>query len=315
MNFMQYLFLFFCGTFLLLPTSGQAQSLNPLTLRFAYQDRLGSVIPAIAVQQGFFQDEGLEVITQQFNSGPACAEALYSGSADLAGMGDTAALIMAARLPNIRILASHATGEHRHRVMVKAGSPLRTLQDLAGKSVGLKKGTSTHGGLLLALTKAQVPRTALTFVDLTPPTQVEALAAGSIDAFAASEPTPAVAEMRGAKELATLGGLGNEYPILLVAKDSWIKANTESLTRFFRALRRAQAYTADHPDEIVALMARQSGLDPKATRQAMARHNYALRLDQAIISSLEQTAAFLAQEKIIEHAPDLAVVIEDRFLR
>ncbi len=310
MNIARLVFWSLLGAALTLPAPGWTENLK---LRFAYQDRIGSVIPAVAVRQGFLAQEGLDVATLQFNSGPACSEALYSGAADIAGMGDTAALIIAARASNMRLLASHATGEHRHRIMVRTDSPLTRLTDLAGKSVGVKKGTSTHGGLLLALIKAGVSD--VTLIDLSPPTQVEALNAGSIDALAASEPTPSAAELKGARELTTLGGLGNAYPIMLVAKKSFIDANPEALARFFRALRRAEAYIAANPEDVVRFMAEQSGLELETTRKAMAQHVYKLRLDSSITSSLEQTADFLEREHIIEHKPDLATIIEARFMR
>ena len=310
MNFPRVIFWSLLGAVLTLPAPGWTENLK---LRFAYQDRIGSVIPAVAVRQGFLAQEGLDAATLQFNSGPACSEALYSGAADIAGMGDTAALIIASRASDMRLLASHATGEHRHRIMVRTGSPLTRLTDLAGKSVGVKKGTSTHGGLLLALVKAGVSDVNL--IDLNPPTQVEALGAGSIDALAASEPTPSAAELKGARELATLGGLGNAYPIMLVAKKSFIDANPEILARFFRALRRAEAYIAANPEDVVRFMAEQSGLDLETTRKAMTRHVYKLRLDSGITSSLEQTAEFLEREHILDRKPDLATIVEAKFMR
>jgi len=46
----------------------------------------------------------------------------------------------------------------------------------------------------------------------------EALSAGSIDAYVASEPTPSLAEARGARVMGTPGGLGNSYPLLTVQR-------------------------------------------------------------------------------------------------
>ena len=283
-------------------------------VRFAYQDRAGSVLPMLAVEKKFFEAAGIMVESYQFNNGPACAEALYTGAADVAGMGDTAAIILIAKRPDVAVLASHATGERRHRVMVAANAPLASLADLRGKRIGVKKGTSTYGGLLAALARDGVAPDAVTIVDLPPPTLLEALAAGSIDAFAASEPTPSVAEGKGARELTDLGGLGNEYPILLVARKAYVAANGPALAQFFAALNTAQAYAVAHPDEVAGLVAAQSGLQLETTRSVLARHAYSLRADAAIAASLAQTAAFLEREKIIDHAPDMAAAMDGRFV-
>ncbi|MFU2208874.1 ABC transporter substrate-binding protein [Solidesulfovibrio sp. C21] len=298
----------------MLMSCGAALAGGDPSLRLAYQDRIGSVMPIIALHEGYFKQEGLDLKPLQFSSGPACSEALYSGAADVAAMGDTAALIMAARASGMVMLASHATGEGRHRIMVRADSPLQTLADLKGKKLGVKKGTSTYGGVLAALDKAGIPAGSVEIIDLSPPTMTEALFAGSIDAFAASEPTPSVAETKGARQLVDLSGLGNEYPIMLLARKKYVAANKKALTLFFAALKKAAAYAAAHPEETARIMAAQTGLPLPATKAALARHVYRLRLDDGIVKSLSATADFLVREKVIPAAPDMAVVIDREFV-
>ncbi len=278
-------------------------------LRFAYQDRIGSVLPLIAVDKGLFAEEGVRIRPLRFSNGPACAEALYTGAADIGAMGDTAAIIIAVRNPNFVIIGSHATGEHRHRVMVRNDATLRTLAALRGKRIGVKKGTSTHGGLLAALDKAGISLEAVTLVDLPPTTMVDALLAGSIDAFAASEPTPSVAEQKGARQLLTLGGLGNDYPILLLADRKILQREQSRMQGFVRALRKAQQFVVEHPEETAVLVAKKTGLPLEATRRAMQRHTFRLCLDPPVVKSLQQTARFLEGQHLIDHVPDWPVVL------
>ncbi|BBO88660.1 ABC transporter substrate-binding protein [Desulfosarcina ovata] len=295
-------------------TGGTAGAGESASVRFAFQDRIGSVMPIVAVSKGFFAGEGLAVKPLRFSSGPACAEALYSGAADIGAMGDTTAVITVARSPRFTIVASHATGEHRHRIMIHGDSGFTRLDDLTGRRIGVKKGTSTYGGLLAALERAKLSQSMVQIVDLTPPIMSDALMAGSLDAFAASEPTPSVAEQKGARELITLGGLGNLYPILILANQDRFSADADVLIRFLRALRRAGVYAAEHPDETVALMAVETGLQADTTRKAMARHDYQLRLDQAIRASLAATAGFLKHQQIIDHVPDFNVSADSEYL-
>ncbi len=282
-------------------------------IRFAFQDRIGSVIPIIAHQRDLFAREGVEIDPLRFSSGPACAEALYSGAADVAAMGDTTAVITTARSSRFVIFASHATGEHRHRVMVRKGARIDSLADLKGKRLGVKKGTSTYGGLLSALNRAGIPVHTIEMIDLTPPTQVDALLAGSLDAFAASEPTPSIAEQKGARELTTLGGLGNSYPIVLLAKRDLIEKREPSIRRFVRALGSAGQYAATHPEETVRILAAETGLAPETVRRAMENHRYRLCLDESILSSLRQMAVFLREQAVIQKIPDFSGVVDRRF--
>jgi sulfonate transport system substrate-binding protein len=134
-------------------------------------------------------------------------------------MGDTAAIIITSRSDKFVIIASNAAGEHRHRIMVRKDSDIFTINDLKGKRIGVRKGTSTYGGLLDALEKANISPKEIDLIDLTPPIMIDALMVGSLDAFAASEPTPSAAEQKGARTLTTLGGLGNEYPLINISKE------------------------------------------------------------------------------------------------
>lgn len=285
------------------------------TLRFAFQDRIGSVIPITAEYHGFFTKAGLDVNTFRFNSGPACSEALFSGAADIGAMGDTTAVIITARSDRFVIIASHATGENRHRIMVKADSPARTIRDLKGKTLAVKMGTSTYGGLLSIFSKNGISASGVNLTDLTPPIMTEALLAGSINAFAASEPTPSLAEEKGARELATLGGLGNIYPILIVANRSWARTHPDIVRSFLTALKKAGNYANAHMTETMNLMASETGLTPKTTEQAMTHHQYRLRLDPEILDSLSQTAQFLKSQGIITTIPEVSVMSDKTYFQ
>ena len=294
--------------------SGKVGGSSDAPIQFAYQNRIGSAACIVAVEKGFLQEAGLNVEAFRFNSGPACAEALYSGSADIGAMGDTTALIASSRGAPLTIIGSHGAGEHRHRLVTMPDNGVSRPADLAGRRVAVKKGTSTYGGYLAWLKKNGVDPSEVDTMNMRPSEMPDALAAGSIDAFVASEPTPSLAEARGAEEVATMGGLGNEYPIFLLAKQSLLAHRPDEMRRFLRAIQRAERFIAERPEETARLLARITGLDAEVSRRAMQRHRYALRLDEAIRRSLRDTAEFLVSEGIIDSPPDLEEALDDAFL-
>ena len=277
---------------------------EPDLIRFAFQNRIGSAIPIIAVEKGFFRSEGLNVKPLRFSSGPECAEALYTGSADIGTMGDATAVIALAANPSLTILTSHGSGEHRHRVMTARNSSIRSFRDLHGRTVGIKKGTSTYGGFLKLLEREGMDPSSVGITDLSPAAMTEALLAGSIDAFAASEPTPSVAEERGCREVATLGDLGNHYPILMLAGKDYIEDNAVDIGRFLEALNKAAGFIAKNPEESATIVAEATGLQPVTAANAMKNHRYATGLDSLTLSSLLDTSRFLEEQNLIETAPD-----------
>ena len=294
----------------LLQACDEGGSTGPI--RFAYQNRVGSALCIAAVERGLFRKEGIAVKASRFNSGPACSEALYSGSADIAAMGDTTAIIAVSRSPAFRIIASHGAGEHRHRIVVREDSPLAAPEDLVTRRLAVKKGTSTYGGLLAFCDKAGIAIGDIRVIDMRPHEMTEALQAGSIDAFVASEPTPSLAEARGARELATLGGLGNKYPILLVARKNFLEQRPDEVARFMQAMKRAEEFVRDNPAETVALLSRISGLPRESARRAMGWHVYRLSLDANIRESLANTAEFLHSEVKIDAVPNWTLSLESR---
>jgi aliphatic sulfonates family ABC transporter substrate-binding protein len=290
------------GLGLALARSGNAETDG--ALRLAYQNRIGSGLCIVAVENNLFQQEGLSVRAFRFNSGPACAEALYSGSADIATMGDTTAVIAVSRDDRFRIIASHGAGEHRHRIVVRGDGTIRRPADLIGKRLAVKKGTSTYGGLLAFCAERNIALASISVVDMRPHEMTDALLSGSVDAFVASEPTPSIAEAKGARELATLGGLGNNYPILVVARADYLREHPAQVEAFLQAMRRAEHFITDQPEAAVATLAHVTGLAGEATRRAMGRHRYRLVLDKEIRRSLNATARFLLEQGTIEALPN-----------
>jgi aliphatic sulfonates family ABC transporter substrate-binding protein len=268
----------------------------------------------IAVEKGLFAEEGVTVKPLVFSSGPACSETLLAGSADIGTMGDTTAVIAVARSP-VKIIASHGGGEHRHRVIVAEGSAIRSPADLIGKRLAVKKGTSTYGGLLAWANSLELDLGSVKVTEMRPDDMADALLSGAVEAIVASEPTPSLVEQRGGRELATLGGLGNNYPILLVSRSEFLAAEPEAAKAFLRAMRRAALFIQDHPEQTAEIIAAKSGLLTDVAARAMAHHYYTVQLDQTTRSSLSAIADFLVSQEMLESAPDFSQTVDDRFLR
>ncbi len=285
-----------------------------LTITLAYQDRVADAASIIAVNKGFFAAEGLDVRPMIFSSGPACTEALIYGNADFGTMGDTTAIIATSQGRGLTIIASHGGGEHRHRLVVAKEGRFKTIHDLEGKRIGVKKGSSSHGGLLL-LARQQGLDFSDEIIDLAPRDQLLALATGELDAMVASEPTPSKAEADGfGRQLTTLGGLGNTYPIFLLVNGKFAAAHPDLVAKMIKGLSRATAFIADHPEEAAAIQAAQSGLAPGVIGRAMAYHHYGLSLDDSVQDSLAVTARFLKDTGRINRLPAWDEVIDRRYL-
>ncbi len=283
---------------------------------FAYQDRVADAASIIAVEKGYFKDEGLAIIPRMFSSGPECTEALTSGSAEFGTMGDTTGIIVSAKRGNsFKIVCSHGGGEHRHRIIVSNGSAINSISDMEGKRIGVKKGTSTHGGLLLFAKKHGLSINNA-IVDMSPSLQLTALAAGELDAIVASEPTPSQAEAGGyGHELATLGELHNTYPILLVVNSNFAEEHSEIVVKILKALIRARDFIKNNPERAAKIQSNITGLDAAIIKNAMSFHYYDVNMNDETRNSLRSMAEFLKRIGRINELPKFDKVIDGAYLK
>lgn len=285
-------------------------------IRFAVQDRMISALPLLALGKGYFKDQGLDIAASHFSNGPACAEALVNGEVDIATMGDVTTIITLAAHPHLKVIASHGTGERRHRLMVRMTSPYHSLADLKGKKIGVKRGTSSHGALLNALEKAGLSTDDVELVDL-PPTikgMIEPLLIGRVEAFVASEPTPSQSETLGARELLILTDEDNNYPIFLVADNDFLATRPHDVVLFLKALSQAEEFIRQNRKSAIHFLSDAIILDPTIIPHYLHWHKFDLRLDDKIITSLERTAAFLQNEQLINTIPDFTKTTTTEYL-
>lgn len=270
-------------------------------LHFAYQDRVVDLLSYLTIRNETFKTKGLDVKTSLFSSGPACVDALVFGGADVATMGDTAALILLSRFPGkYTILGSHGGGEARHKIIIPKESLNTSPVDLSNKKIGVKKGTSTHAGLMKYLSKNNV--TTFTLVDLDPTLLAEALASKEVDAVAASEPTPSqiVLKEKG-RVLADFSGLGSTWPVLLVTKNRFLETHKSDVTKFISAFLESEKQLKENPQ--LSYLLTNTGLSIKLIDETTASHQYKFHPLSEIKDSLNETAEFLKQENIIETIP------------
>ncbi len=274
-------------------------------IRFSYQDRIVDALNIIAVRKGFFQQEGLRLKTMRFSSGTACSETLFTGAADLGTLGGTPAVIALARRAPVVLVASHGCGENRHRIVVNPKSGIHAIHDLIGRRIAIKKGTCTYGGFLVFLKAKGIKMSQIHMVDMRPSEMPDALAAGSVDAICASEPTPSLCEVRGAQPLTTLGGLGNTYPVVLLVRKTFLKNHRPEVVRFLRAMMRAEAFMKTHHAEAVKIIAKATGLPEKIAAKAMAIHTYHVNMNQATVRSMKKIGRLLKGLGVIPRLPGI----------
>lgn len=292
--------------------TGVAGQALPLTVRLTYSEKACYLPVVVAIEEGFYAAEGLKVESKVVTGGIESAEALISGQADVGTMGDAPTAIVLSRSPNFRLICNQAVGERMHRIVVRNDSGIKTPRDLQGKRVAVQLGSSTHGAFLLYCRKHDVDVSKVNFVSLSPRDFPEAMVARQVDAIAGSEPWPGnvMAKCKDSHELANLKGLGNNYPLPIIADVRFLQAHPTVAAALVRGTRKAiELITAD-PKRAVGALAAKSGVPAERELKGRADYDFTVDLDEATVSSLQKTAEFLKSQKKIDKVPDVAALVD-----
>jgi len=156
----------------------------------------------VALEKGYFQEQGLKVTATPFESGTLIVDAMVAGRIDVnAGSGIIGHWLVEQNLPGtfkiFLVYGPLGPTDSSFVLMVAKDSPLKEMKDLKGKRVGTFPGITS-----LALAKAVLrphfdPNKEVTLIEIPPGNIVQALAAGQIDAYFTPEPFGMMAEAKG----------------------------------------------------------------------------------------------------------------------
>lgn len=297
------------SAFMGLLAAGQACAAD---CRLAYTAKVQYAPQILAFRNNWFEAKGIRFVPVDLgmSAGIAAAEALVSGSADAAVMGDAPAIIALASSFPCRLVCAYGGGENMHSLIVSEKSGIRKIEDLAGKRVGAHFGSSAHGGLELFLNRHGLAG-AVTLVNTPQKNLIEALASGSVDAILASEPAPSLAleKAPGSRKLTTLAGLGNEYPLMLVVSEKFAREYPEAVAGLVEGTRKGVDFINRDRAAAAAELAKATGIAPRVEERSLGNLTWKVAMDKRIVDSLVQTAEFLHRTGRLKNVPDIAAKV------
>lgn len=248
-------------------TTETETTVEPVTLNIGYMNNYGSLWSLMAAQEmGYFEDQGITLNLISFDSGPNIIAAMEGGSVDIGYIGDGAHRLCAEGSASIITLSHISNGD-----AVIGGPNVKTIADLAGKTVAYSSGTTSENILVQALATEGMTMDDITAMDMDASAIVTAMLSGQVDACAIWSP----------QSTTVLDELGDDATILAdnvmfadqsIALSSWIvlpsslEEDHDVLVRFLTALYQGMDYAAEeHHDEVAQWVADQLAADYDAT--------------------------------------------------
>ncbi len=157
----------------------------------------------VALEKGYFQEQGLKVTPTLFESGTIITDALITGRVDVqTGSAIIASWLAEQNMPGTyKIFIMYGNREvlqdNTMALMVAKESPIKGIADLKGKRMGTFPGIASIALAKAVLRNSFDPNKEITLIEVPPGNIVQALAAGQIDAYFAPEPFGMIAEAKG----------------------------------------------------------------------------------------------------------------------
>lgn len=212
----------------------------------------------LGVEQGFFEDRGLNVELVPGSGGAAAVPGVVSGDYDLAFGNVTSILLASSEGLPLRVVANGvaSTGDPEtdfSGVMVQADSPIQSAADLQGQTISVNN-LKNIGEVTIrkAIEDAGGDPTDVEFVELPFPDMPAALEAGDVDAAWVVEPFVTVIKGQGGRSV--LANFAEPIPDLTVATyfttEQVLQEDPELVDNFQAAMQESLAYANDNPDEV-----------------------------------------------------------------
>ncbi|MEM6915190.1 MAG: ABC transporter substrate-binding protein [Verrucomicrobiota bacterium] len=251
-------------------------------LKISYNDWPGWVPWEIAIQKGWFEEEGVEVDFQWIDY-VSSFDAFAAGALDGCHMTNGDALVTGATgKPSVGILINDFSNGND---MFIAGPGIESVEDMKGKKVAVEQGFVSHLLVIQALEAAGMAEGDVEIVNTPNGETPQVLEAGAVDAISAWQPSSGVAlrTVEGSKTIFTSADApGIIYDMLFVDPES-LEARRDDWKKVVKVWYKVVDFLKDEDnlDEALEIMAGRGNLAPEQYEPLLGG-TYILSIDEAL---------------------------------
>ncbi len=251
-------------------------------LKIAYSDWPGWVAWEVAIQKGWFKEEGVDVQFEWFEYVPSM-EAFAANKVDAVCMTNGDALVTGATGAASKAIIINDFSNGNDMIVSRPG--IESITDLKGKKIGVEVGFVSHLLLLKALEANGMSEGDVELVNVPTHETPKVLASGDVDAIVAWQPSSgqALKSVAGAKAIYTSRDVpGLIYDVLAVNPAS-LSARTDDWKKVAKVWYRIVDYFYDPTtrEDAIKIMAARVNLPPE-DYAAFVEGTKILTLDEAL---------------------------------
>ncbi|MFJ6216486.1 NrtA/SsuA/CpmA family ABC transporter substrate-binding protein [Streptomyces sp. NPDC092296] len=179
------------------------------------------------------------------------AQELNAGQLDVAQGSITSAVTALSQKPGFKLFAAIAPDNAGEGILVKDGSPIRTVKDLVGRKIAVNQGGTSEYLLLKALDRNGIPVDKVKRVYLVANQSAPVFNSGQVDAWATWSTFSVAALAGGAHFLADGAAVGSDNYSVWAVRTAFADQHPEVVRAFYQYLHQATAAQLKDPAKYV----------------------------------------------------------------
>jgi sulfonate transport system substrate-binding protein len=224
---------------------------RPLAIRLGVHGAVQGAPDVIAIRQGYFKQERLEVEWRRFGVGREGRDAMIAGAIDINATATTPFLIGLAKGVPYTAVAVNSLFCGTNHIVVRKDSDIQSIAQLKGKRIALARGTVTEYVFVAKIGPAHglKPGDYQVANVSDQKDRIPTLVAKAVDATGVGDPYVAVAEHEGL--VRSLGDFCayDTLPFLLTMTNKVVKENPEAAVAYLKGWLRAVKLLKDQPEK------------------------------------------------------------------
>jgi len=271
----------------------------------------------IADDRGFFAANGLNVTLRDYVSTVASITGLENNETDITLVPEYSIVTEAFKKENITVIGNSDKYESVFLISRKDRG-IENVSDLKGRKIGGSKGTigEFYLGRFLELNGMRIED--VTFTDMPTTQYVETITNGSVDAvIVVYKYLDQSREQLGSNLVAWPIQSSQKGYVVLTCRNDWASSHPETIIKVLKSVKQAEDYAITHPAEARAIIQKRMNYTDTAMADFWPDHEYALTLDQSLITAMEDEARWMIANNLTNatEVPDFREYISTEGLK
>lgn len=284
------------------------QELTPLHIGItsSYQ---GEAATYVALERGFFRDNGLDVTLKSNPSGRVSLKDLFDETVQIAHVSETPVLYSLldtsyypqTTVPPFQIFADMVYSNKIQKIIARKDHGITDPLDIVGKKVALLKGTQLDYFFDSFLLEHQISKDEFEVINMNPSEQLDAIQNGEIDVAVLWEPYASFVQNKLGENATNLEtDLTYSTLWLSTTLDSYAKSHPGVLKSYLRSIKAAQEYIKDHPEYTQELLSRRADVPLDVVKSLWTEIDFELSLSERMLTLLEDQGRWMIRNNFAD---------------